>query len=107
MCSRSSITMPSLEGLEFHQLPGRRKTLSFFVCLSFCLSVGHAFNCQSLCALFRHEGIGYRNDFDAVGQGKVGSCAPVLNFLRLLPTVDITKCRSPKSGKFFFAARER
>jgi len=41
----------------------------------------------------------YRNDFDAVGEGKVCSCAAVFNFLRLPPTVDITKCRSPKNGK--------
>jgi len=33
-----------------------------------------------------------RKDFDAVGQGKVCSCAHVLNFLRLLPSGDTTKC---------------
>ena len=37
-CSRSSITMPSLVAIGFHPPPGRRKTLSFFVCPSrfFC-----------------------------------------------------------------------
>ena len=37
-CSRSSITMPSLVGLEFHPPPGQPKTLSLFVCLSVCSS---------------------------------------------------------------------
>jgi len=41
------------------------KKLSF--CLFVCLSVRHAFERQSLCARFRHEGVGVRNDFDAVG----------------------------------------
>ena len=35
ICSRSSITMPSLVGLGFHLLPGQPKTLSF---LSVCCS---------------------------------------------------------------------
>jgi len=39
MCSRSSITMPSLVVLGFHPPPGQPKTLSFFVCLSVCPSV--------------------------------------------------------------------
>ena len=30
---------------------------------------------------------------------KVCSCVPVLNFLRLMPIGDITKCRSPKKAK--------
>ena len=43
MCSRSSITMPSLVGLGFHPPPGWPKTLSFlsvrlFVCLFVCPS---------------------------------------------------------------------
>jgi len=36
-CSRSSIAMPSLVGLDFHPPPGWPKTLSF--CLSVCLFV--------------------------------------------------------------------
>jgi len=63
-CWRSSITTTSLVGLEFHPPPGRPKTLSF---LSACLSVCHAFERQRLCSQFRHEGVEYRNAFDAVG----------------------------------------
>jgi len=32
-------------------------------------------------------------------RGRFCSCAPAFNFLRLPPTVDITKYRSPKNGK--------
>jgi len=75
--------------LGFHPPPGWPKTLSFFsVCLFVCLSVRHAF--ERLFARIRHEGVGVQNDFDAVGQGKVCGCAPVLNFLRLMPIGDIT-----------------
>jgi len=59
MCSRSSITMPSLVGLGFHPPPGWPKTSSFFV----CLFVRHAFERQSLCARFRHEGVGVKKRF--------------------------------------------
>jgi len=55
-CSRSSITMPSLVGLGFHPPPEWPKTMTF--CLSICLSVRHAFECQRLCARFRYEGVG-------------------------------------------------
>ena len=67
MCSRSSITKPSLVGLGFHPPPGRPKTFSvflcLFVCLSDCLTVCHAFKHQRLCAQFRHEGIGIQKRF--------------------------------------------
>ena len=64
-CSRSSITMPSLVGLGFHPPPGWPKTLSYFlsVCLSVCLFVRHAFERQTLCAQFRHEGVGVQKQF--------------------------------------------
>ena len=63
-CSRSSITMPNLVGLGFHRPPGWPKTLSFVsVCLFVCLSVRHAFERQSLCARFRHEGVGVQKRF--------------------------------------------
>ena len=35
----------------------------FFVCLSVCLSVRRAFERQSLCARFRHEGVGVQKRF--------------------------------------------
>jgi len=59
-----------------------------------CVFVRHAFERQSLCARFRHEGV---NDFDAL----VCSCAPVFNFIRLPAIGDTTKCRSPKNGKIW------
>jgi len=59
-CSRSSITVPSLVGLRFHPLLGQPKTLSF---LSVCLSASHAFEHQSLCARFCHEGVGVEKRF--------------------------------------------
>jgi len=85
-----------------HPPLGWPKTLSF---LSVCLSV-----CQSVTLLkvrdcapdFAMKALEYRNDFDAVGWGNVCSCATVLNFLRLMPISDITKCRSPKNGKNCF-----
>ena len=47
--------MPSFVGLGYHQPLGWPKTLSFFVCLSVCVFVLHAFERQSLFARFRHE----------------------------------------------------
>jgi len=42
---------------------GAAKNVEFFVCLSVCLFVRHAFERQSLCALFRHEGVGVQKQF--------------------------------------------
>ena len=48
---------------------------------------------------FAMKALECRNDFDAVGQGKVCSCVPpVLNILRLMPTGDTTKYQSPKTA---------
>jgi len=66
--------------------------------LSFCLFV-MLLNVRDCVPDFAMKALEYRNDFDAVVQGKACSCAPVFNFLRLLPIGDITKCRSPKNGK--------
>ena len=96
-CLRSCLTMPSLVGLGFHPPPERPKTLSFF-CLSVCLYVT-LLNVRGCAPDFAIKALEYRNDFDAVGQGKVRSCALVFNFLRLLPIGDTTKCQSPKNGK--------
>jgi len=60
-CSRSSITMPSLVELGFHPPPGGQKR--WFFCLSICLSIRHAFERQSLCPPFRHEGVGVQKRF--------------------------------------------
>jgi len=87
--------MPSLANIGIHPPPERPKTLSF------CVFVRHAFERQSLCARFCHEGV---NDFDAL----VYSCAPVFNFIRLPAIGDTTKCWSPKKDKMgFIAARGR
>ena len=74
------------------------KNVEFF-CLSVCPFVRHAFEPQSLCVRFRHEGVGLQKRFRYVGWGKVCSCAPVFNLLRLLPIDDTTKCRNPKYRK--------
>ena len=43
---------------------GVAKNVDFFVCLFVCfLSVRHAFERQSLCARFRHEGVGVQKRF--------------------------------------------
>jgi len=42
---------------------GVAKNVEFFVCLSVCLSVRHAFERQRLCARFRHEGVRVQKRF--------------------------------------------
>ena len=81
--------MPSLVGLEFYPLPEGPKKLRFLsVCLSVCLFV--TFVNVRVCAHdFAKKALEYRNDFDAVGKGKVCNCALVFNFLRLPPNVAI------------------
>jgi len=92
-CSRFSITLPSLVGLGFHPPPGWPKTLSFFVCQFVTL-----LNVRDCASDFAMKALEYRNDFNAV---------VVFNLLTLPPTVDITKCRSPKSGKIGVFRRQR
>ena len=58
-------------GARISPAAGVAKNVEFFVCLSVCLSVGlfvcfsvrHAFERQSLCARFRHEGDGVQKRF--------------------------------------------
>ena len=45
-------------GPRFSPAAGVSKNVEFFVCLSVCLFVRHAFERQSLFARFRHEGVG-------------------------------------------------
>jgi len=87
-------------GARISPAAGAAKNVVFclFVCLFVCLSVT-LLNVRVCAPNFAMKALEYRNDFDAVRQGKVCSCAPVLNFLRLMPIGDITKCRSPKNGK--------
>ena len=42
---------------------GAAKNVDFFVCLSVCLFVLHVFERLSLCARFRHEGVGLEKRF--------------------------------------------
>ena len=42
---------------------GAAKNVEFFVCLFVCLFVRHTFECQSLGARFRHEGVTVQKRF--------------------------------------------
>ena len=64
MCSRSSITVPSLVGLGFHPPPGQPKTLGVF-CWSVCLFVT-LLNVRDCAPDFAMKAWEYRNDFDTV-----------------------------------------
>jgi len=51
-------------GAQISPAAGVAKNVEFlFVCLFVCLSVRQAFECQSLCARFRHEGVGVQKRF--------------------------------------------
>jgi len=50
-------------GARISPAAGVAKNVEFFVCLSACLFRRHAFERQSLCARFRHEGIGVQKRF--------------------------------------------
>jgi len=86
-------------GARISPAAGTAKNVEFFVCLFLCLSVCLFVTLLNVRDCAPDLALEYRNDFDTVGWGKVCSCAAVLNFLRLLPTGDTTKCRSPKNGK--------
>jgi len=50
----------------------------------------------------------YRNDFNAVGQGKVCNYAPMFNFVRLLPIGGTTKnAEVQKTAKIWVFRRQR
>jgi len=55
------------------------KNIEFFVWLSVCLSVT-LLDVRDCAPDFAMKALEYRNDFDAVGQGKVYSCAPCSTF---------------------------
>ena len=54
-------------GARISPAAGAAKNVEFFVCLLVCLFVRHAFERQTLCARFRHEGVGIQKRFDTVG----------------------------------------
>ena len=70
-----------------------------FVCLSVTLLSVTLLNVRVCAPDFAMKALEYRNSFDAIGQGKVCSCAPVFNFVGLWPAGDNTKCQSPKEAK--------
>jgi len=81
-----------------------RRCLRFLVlsaCLFVCLSIT-LLNVRVCASDFAMKALEYRNDFDAIGYGKVCSCAPMFHFLRLLLVGDNTKCRSSKNGQNCF-----
>jgi len=83
-------------GARISAAAGWPKTLIFLsVCMFVCLFVT-LLNVRDCAPDFATKALEYRNDFDAVGYGKVCSCTPVFNFVRLLPIGDNSKCRSPK-----------
>jgi len=93
-------------GARISPAAGVAKNVRVF-CLFVCLSV-RLLNVRVCAPDFAMNALKYTNDFDAVGLGKVCSCAPVFNFVRLSPIGDNTKCRSQKTAKIgFFANRER
>ena len=72
-------------GARISPAAGAAKALSFFVCLSVCLSV--TFLYVRVCALeFSMKALEYRNDFDVTLQGKVCSCALVFYAVQLSQT---------------------
>jgi len=75
-------------GSDFTRRRGGQKRGVF---LSVSLSVRHAFERQSLCAQFRHEGVGVQKRFWCRWIGE--------RFLILMPIGDITKCQSPKTAE--------
>jgi len=79
------------------------KNVEFFS--SVCLFVT-LLNVRDRAPHFAMKALEYRNYFNAVGYGKVCSCAPVFNCLRLLPIGD-TKCRSPKTAKIGVFRQQR
>ena len=94
-------------GARISPAAGAAQNVEF--CLFVCLSVRHAYQFQRLCNRFRHEGIGVQKRLWYRWIRKVCSCAPVFNFLRLLPIGDTSKCRKvQKTAKLgFFAATGR
>jgi len=79
MCSRFSITVLSLVGLGLDPRPGQPKTF---------------LNVRDCAPDFVMKALEYRNELEC-------SCAPVFNFLRLLPICDTTKFRNAKYGKIW------
>ena len=51
------------DGARISPAAGVAKNVEFFVGVFVCLFVRHAFERQSLCARFRHEGVGVQKRF--------------------------------------------
>ena len=66
-------------GAQISPAAGEAKNVQFFVCLSVCLFVT-LLNVRDCAPDFAKKALEYRNDFDAIGQGKGCSCAPAANW---------------------------
>ena len=97
-CSRSSITVPSLVGLEFQPPLGWPKTLSF---LSVML-----LNVRGCAPDFAMKALEYRNNCDAVGYGKVCSCAPCPTFSDCCQLATPLNAKVQKPQKWGFSPTE-
>ena len=54
------------DGVRISPAAGAARNVEFFVCLSVCLFVRHAFERQFVRPISPSVGVRYRNDFDAV-----------------------------------------
>jgi len=102
MCSRSSITMPSLVGLGFHPPPRWSKTLSFFVCWSVCLFVT-LLDVRDCAPDFAMKVLEYKNDFDALDRGRfvvVHPCSTLSDYCQLATTLNAEVQTTAKIGVF-------
>ena len=64
--ARGPLSPSKFGGARISPAAGVTKNVEFFclfVCLFVCLSVRHAFERQSLCVRYRHEGVGVQKRF--------------------------------------------
>jgi len=106
-------SVPSLVGLGYHHVKygwaqispaaGAAKNVDFFVCLSICLFVRHAFERQRLCTQFCHEGVGVQIRFWCRC-----SCAPYSTFSDCCQLATPLNAEVQKTAKIgIFAPRGR
>ena len=98
MCIRDSYHPAKFGGDRISPAAGVAKNVEFFVCMSVCLSVT-LLNVRVCAPDFAMKALEYRNDFDAGGWGKVCSCLPMLNFLRLMPIATSLNAKVQKRQK--------
>ena len=91
-------------GTEISPTAGVAKNVEYFV----CLSVRHAFERQSLCARFRHEGVGARKRFWCRWIGGrfvvVHSCSTFWDWWELATSVNAEVQKRQKTAKLGFSS---